>query len=136
MKKYLHLVIKVIFSTIIVLPVVSLLGILMGADIQPKPEYYTTPEAYEFIRILMNSMYITVINSVVFTLGLILLWTKRVALAALLIFPITVNIVGFHAFLDGGLLTSGALMGNVMLFINLYYLWQHREVYQTLWAKR
>lgn len=124
--KYLNIFFKVIFSLIILLPIVSLSGILLGADIQPKQEYYQTPEAFAFIQILMDSMYITVINSVIFAVGLVLIWTKRVALAMALILPISVNVVGFHAFLDGGLLTSGALMGNILLGLNLYFMWQER----------
>ena len=63
------------------------------------------------------------------------LWTRRTALAALLILPITVNVVGFHAFLDGGLLTAGAMLGNIMLLINAYFLWQQRRVYASLLAQ-
>lgn len=132
MKKYLYVVLKVIFSLIILIPVVSLIGIILGYDIEPKPEYYHTSEAFTFIQILMDSMYITVINSFVFTIGLVLLWTKRTALAAVIIFPITVNVVAFHAFLDGGLFTSGALMGNVMGAINLYFFWYHWGQYRQL----
>ncbi len=133
--KYLNIFFKVIFSLIILIPVVSLIGIFLGADIQPKQEYYNTPEAFAFIQILMDSMYITVINSVIFAAGLVLIWTKRTALAMLLILPISVNIVGFHAFLDGGLFTGGALMGNIMLVLNLYFMWQERENYRPLFNK-
>src|SRR3989344_5396207 len=63
---------------------------MFWADVEPKPEYYHTPEAYLFIKILMDAMYITVINAIVFVVGLVLLWTKRAALAAVLVFPVTV----------------------------------------------
>lgn len=135
MKKYIYVVLKVVFSLIILLPVVSLIGLMFGADIEPKPEYYNNAEAYNFIKVLMDSMYITVINAIVFVVGLVLMWTKRTALAAVLIFPITINVVAFHAFLDGGLFTGGALLGNIMLLINLYLFWYHREQYQHLLAK-
>jgi hypothetical protein len=71
----------------------------------------------------------------VHAVALVFLWTRRTALAALLILPITVNVVAFHAFLDGGLLTPGAILGNVMLLINVYFLWQHRRVYTPLLAQ-
>lgn len=132
MKKYLYIGLKIIFSLIILLPIASLIGLLLGYDIEPKPEYYNTPEAFTFIQILMDSMYITVINAIVFAVGLILLWTKRTPLAAIIIFPITVNVVAFHAFLDGGLLTGGAFMGNIMLAINLYFFWVHRDAYRSI----
>jgi hypothetical protein len=37
--------------------------------------------------------------------------------------------------LDGGLLTSGAILGNIMLLINAYFLWQHRREYAALLAQ-
>jgi hypothetical protein len=46
-----------------------------------------------------------------------------------------VNIISFHLFLDGGLLTSGAIMADVLLLINAYFLWQNRKVYSILWNK-
>lgn len=135
MKKYIYIVAKVVFSLIILLPVVSLVGLMFGADIEPKPEYYNTPEAFLFIKLLMDAMYITVINALVFVVGLVLLWTKRAALAAVLVFPITVNVFTFHAFMDGGLFTEGAFLGNIMFIINIYFLWYHREQYRQLLAK-
>jgi hypothetical protein len=81
----------------------------------------------------MDARYITVMMAVVFALALYFLWTKREALAALLILPVTLNIVGFHAFLDGGLFTSGAVMGDAIFVLNLYFLWQGRgELKQLL----
>lgn len=135
MQKYIYISLKIIFSLIILLPVVSLVGILLGFDIKPNQEYYQTTEAFAFIQVLMDSMYITVINSLVFVVGLVLLWSKRTALAAVITFPITVNVVAFHAFLDGGLLTGGALMGNIMLAINLYFFWYYRGQYAQLLSK-
>lgn len=135
MKKYIYIIAKVVFSLIILLPVVSLIGLMFGADIEPKPEYYNTPEAYLFIKLLMDAWYITVINAIVFTVGLVLLWTKRAALAAVLVFPVTVNVFAFHAFMDGGLFTEGALLGNIMFIINIYFFWHHREQYRQLLAK-
>lgn len=130
--KYVYNALKVIFSLIILVPIGGLLAILAGMDANPKPEYYNNLEAYNFIMMLMDTMYITVINSLVFAFGLVLLWTKRTALAAVIIFPITVNVVAFHGFIDGGLFTSGALMGNVMLAINLYFFWYHFDQYGEL----
>jgi hypothetical protein len=47
---------------------------------------------------------------------------------------VMVHVVAFHAFLDGGLLTGGAVLGNIMLLINLYFMWQHRREYMPLLA--
>jgi hypothetical protein len=49
-----------------------------------------------------------------------------------LILPITVNVVAFHLVLDGGLHKAGAILGDVMLLLNVYFLWQQRSKYRAL----
>jgi hypothetical protein len=120
--KTLHIIFKVVLSLILIMPVFGALGFFPA----PTAEMYTNADAFTFINILMTTKYIMIINSIVFVLSLFCLWTKRETLAGLLILPITVNIIGFHAFLDGGLLTAGAMMGNVMALLNLYFLWKNR----------
>jgi hypothetical protein len=65
-------------------------------------------------------------------LAIFALWTRREVVGVLLALPITLNVVGFHLVLDGGLLTAGAMMGNVMLVLNLYFLNIHRAQLLTL----
>lgn len=131
MKKAIDVVLKIILSLILLLPVVGLTGVMPP----PTPDLYNTPEAFAFIEMLNDIRYISIIMAIVHVLALVCLWTRRTALAALLILPITVNVVGFHAFLDGGLLTAGAVLGNVMLLINAYLLWRHRREYTPLLAQ-
>lgn len=131
MKKAIDVVLKIILSLILLLPVVGLTGVMPP----PTPDLYNTPEAFAFIEMLNDIRYISIIMAIVHVLALVCLWTRRTALAALLILPITVNVVGFHAFLDGGLLTAGAVLGNVMLLINAYLLWRHRREYTPLLAR-
>ncbi len=128
MKKALNIFLKLLLSLILFMPILGAAGVFPS----PTPEMYNTPEAYDFIAMLMASKYIMIADAVVFALAIVCLWTKRVALAALLILPITVNIVGFHLFLDGGLFTAGAIMGNVLLLLNLYFLWEERKEYLPL----
>jgi len=104
----------------------------LGLFPPPTQDLYNTPQAFAFIEMLTQVMYINYIMSLVHVIALVCLWTKREALAALLILPITVNVVGFHAFIDGGLLTGGAVLGNIMLLINLYLLWENRAQYRNL----
>ena len=118
--KIINTIIKVILSIILIMPVFGVLGIFP----EPTADMYNNIDAYAFIKVLMDSQYIMIMMSVVFLISLACLWTKRVALASLLLLPLSLNIVGFHAFLDGGLLTGGAVMGNVLLLINIYLLWQ------------
>lgn len=128
MKKILNIFLKVILSLILVMPILGATGIFPA----PTPEMYKTPEAYEFIAMLMAGKYVMILEAIVFALAIVCLWTKRAALAAILILPITVNIIGFHLFLDGGLFTPGAVMANVLLVLNLYFLWQERKEYMPL----
>ncbi len=102
----------------------------------PTPDLYKTTEAYDFIIALMNVGYITTIMAVVCVMTIFLMATNRTALAMLLILPITVNVVAFHAVIDGGLFTAGASLGNLMLILNVYFLWQNRAQYKTLLEKR
>lgn len=128
MEKVINIALKVLLSLIMVMPILGTLGIFPA----PTADLYSNPKAFAFIEALMSAGYVNVIMAIVFALALVSLWAKRVALAALLILPLTVNIVGFHAFLDGGLLTPGAVMGDVLLALNIYFLYQQRNVYRTL----
>jgi hypothetical protein len=123
MKKYLHITAKVIFSLILLMPVLGATGVFPPAT----RDLYHTDEAFAFIEILETAAYILYMMVVVHLLAIVALWTRREVVGALLALPISLNVVGFHFWLDGGLLTAGAVMGNVMLTINLYLLYFHRN---------
>ncbi|MCB9359329.1 hypothetical protein H6503_05330 [Candidatus Woesearchaeota archaeon] len=102
---------------------------------EPTKEMYNNDRAFNFISSLMNdasyTMYIMVF---VFVVSAVLLWIGYEALAAILIAPITVNIVAFHLFLDG-IFMPGAVMGNVLLLINVYLIWVNWKHYKGLFEK-
>lgn len=129
--KIVNIVLKIVLCLIIATPILGATGILPP----PTPDLYNTPEAYAFIDMLTDTKYIMYINAIIFAAAIVLIILDRMALAALLILPLTVNVVAFHAFLDGGLLTAGAVLGNIMLLINAYFLWQNRHRYMHLWEK-
>ncbi len=128
MKKILNIVLKILLSLILLIPILGILGIFP----KPTPDLYQTKEAYDFIITLANSGYIMWLMTAVFIICLVLISKNKMAPVALLLLPITLNIVGFHIFLDGGLFTSGAIMGAVFFLINLYFLWQNRNRYRVL----
>lgn len=132
MKKNLHIVAKVLFSLILILPIVGILGNLG----EPTRALYNTDQAFAFIMMLGEIGYINYMMVVVHVLALIALWTKREVVAALLELPITLNVVAFHLVIDGGLLTAGASLGNLMLLLNVYLLWVHRGALRTLIERR
>ena len=129
--KILNIILKVILCLILMMPILGATGIFPP----PTPDLYNTPQAFNFIEILMQTRYITYIMAMVFAASIVLLIIGRTALVALLILPITVNIVSFHLFLDGGLFTPGAIPGNILLLLNLYFLWNSRKQYAFLWEK-
>ncbi len=131
MKEYLHIAAKVLFSLILILPIVGITGLLGEAT----RGLYNTDQAFAFIEMLNDIAYIGYMMTVVHIIALIALWTKREALGALLELPITLNVIGFHLILDGGLFTAGAIPANAMLLLNLYFIWQNRVQYKNLLEK-
>lgn len=131
MKKITHIVLRVLLGLLIVSPILGALGIFPA----PTPDLYNTPEAYNFIKSLYDGGYMMYLMAGVFFVALGCVIMNRMALAALLILPISVNIIAFHAFLDGGLLTPGAIMGDVLFLITIYFMWIHRSQYKVLLQK-
>lgn len=132
MNKIVHVFLKLILSLIIITPLFGVLGVFP----EPTREMYGSDEAFNFISVLMNNAnYIQYTMAFVFLLSIFFLWTRREALAAALLLPITINIVFFHLFLDGGLLTGGAVLGNILLILNIYFMWINKERYNSLFKK-
>lgn len=127
--KILNTILKVVLCLMIVTPILGATGIFPA----PTPDLYNTKEAFAFIDMLFKTKYILYIMSAVFLLAIILTVLNRMSIVALLILPITVNIVAFHLFLDGGLFTGGAIMADLLFLINIHFLWQNRQKYKTLW---
>ncbi len=129
--KILNIIFRVLLVLLCVSPVLGALGIFPA----PTPDLYTTAEAYAFIMALYDTGYMNYLLAIVFAAVLALTLMNRMALAALLLLPLMINIVSFHAFLDGGLFSMGAIMADMLLVINVYFLWQNRTRYRALWAK-
>ncbi len=125
--KIVHIILKVLLSLMILTPILGAFWIFPA----PTRDLYNTDQAFAFIEFVMWTYIIWGIV-ITFALGLICLWTRREALAALLLLPVTTIIIGFHAFLDGGLFTGGAIMGVLVFAINLYLLWKNRKQYKNL----
>lgn len=132
MKKIVNIVLKAVLCIMLFMPALGALGIFPA----PTRDLYNTDIAFDFINMLMSVGYVNWLMSAVFIISLVLIIMKRTALAALLLLPVTLNIIGFHLFLDGGLFTSGAIMGNALFLLNLYFLWQNCDHYKALWNAR
>jgi hypothetical protein len=130
--KIVNIVLKVVLSLILLMPVLGTFGFLGEAT----RDLYNTDLAFSFISLLMQVGYINYMMVAVNIITIIALWTRREALGALLIAPITANVVGFHLFIDGGLFTAGAVIADILLLLNAYFLWKNRAAYQSLLTPR
>ncbi len=128
--KILGVILKVLFSLILLMPILGATGVFPA----PARDLYNTDQAFAFLQALMAAGYVNVLMAIVSAVALIALWTKREALAAVLMAPVTANIVGFHLVLDGGLLTGGAVPADILLVLNAYVAWKYRAAYRALFA--
>jgi hypothetical protein len=128
--KIFNIVLKVVLCLVLLSPVLGTLGVFPP----PTPGMYT-PQGYAFIKVLLDTGYLSQLVAAVFAIAFILILTGRMALAALLILPVLVNILFFHARLDGGLFTQGAMLADLLLALEAYFLWQNRARYKSLWHK-
>lgn len=129
--KILNIILRIILGLLIVSPILGVLGVFPA----PTQDMYNTPEAFAFISMLYASGYVLYLMAIVFTISIVLIAMNRMALASLLILPIALNIIGFHLFLDGGLFVVGAVLADVLLVLNIYFLWQNRQQYKALLEK-
>lgn len=127
--KIINIILKIALSLILVTPILGAVGIFPP----PTSDMYNTPGGFAFIEMLYATKYILYIEALVFLMAIILTIMNRMAVVAILILPIVVNIVSFHAFLDGGLLTSGAILADILLVLNVYFLWQNFPKYKIFW---
>ena len=127
--KILNIILKVLLVLLLVMPILGTLGVFPA----PTAEMYTTPEGWALIEILMSTGYIMYLIASVFAVSIVLILLNRMALAAILIAPISVNILAFHLFLEGGIFNGASVMADVLFLLNAYFLWQNRDKYQQLW---
>jgi hypothetical protein len=130
MTKYFNIFLKVLLSLILIIPILGALKLIPGAT----RDLYNTDAAFNFIK-MITSNYLSFGIAITTALTIVSMWSGRVALAMLLLLPITTNVIGFHLFLDGGLFTAGAQMGNVMALIQAYFVWKYRGEYTQLFKK-
>jgi len=82
-----------------------------------------------FLGALFVTGYIFPIMGIVWILaGLLFLFNKCSALAAIIIFPISLNILLFHLMLD----FSGGTIGILMFILNSYLLYVHWGAYKSM----
>ena len=125
MNKKLILVIRVLFGILLIA-----LGSFSFMNL-PIPEY--PPKAKAFLIALGDTGYINYALGVVFIIaGLMFVSGRYVALGALLLAPITVNIVLFHVFLD----IKSIPLALVESLLNIFIAYTEWDKYKALFASK
>lgn len=126
--KHLLTVLRILLGLFLLMPILSILNIVP----EPAAEMYT-PEGWAFMSAMIQTGYLLPLVKLMNVVCGVLLLANRTALAAILLAPLTVNIVLFHIFLDATPLSPASLPAYFLLVMNVYYLWTNRNKYHTIW---
>jgi hypothetical protein len=126
--KILTIILKVLLGLLFIMPVLGTLGVFPA----PTADLYT-PQGWAFMSAMMATGYMMPLLGITFAICLILLVTGRTALMAIILAPVTVNIICFHVFLDATPVSASSSMGWMLLILNAFFLWQERAKYRQLW---
>ncbi len=104
-----------------------LTGVNLIFSLAPFPEM--SRAANDFLSALVASHYVLPLSGIIALFsGLTFISNKYVAKGALLLLPITVNIVAFHLFLD----FASGLGAYVFFVLNIYIIWVNKDRYSEL----
>jgi len=123
-----NLVLRIILTLILLIPVGGTLGLFPA----PTAEMYGTAESWNFMSAMMQTGYMMPLIGLSFAICAILLFTGHQALSALMLVPLTVNIMAFHWFTNASPISAESALGYILLALNLYLLWYNRQKYQVL----
>lgn len=126
--KALRIFLRVLICLLLVTPILGVTGVFPA----PTAELYT-PEGWAFMSALLSSGYIMPLIGILCAVCIILFAMGRTALAAILITPLSVNVICFHAFVDTGLISPSASLGIPLFLINAFFLFDNRKKYKGLW---
>lgn len=106
-----------------------LAGLAALLHLVPKPSTPLPEGATAFAEAMMKTGYLFPLLKITETVaGALLLFKRCVPLALILLAPIVVNIVAFHAFLE----PSGIPVALVILLLELYLAWVYRNAFRPL----
>lgn len=106
---------------------------LMGLGIFGWDPPVAGPEARPFQQAMHEAGYFMPIMTGAFLItGLSFVMNRYAALAAIVLFPVSLNILLFHTLLEGGQLPAAV----VFFAINCFMLWYCRETYMPLLRSR
>jgi hypothetical protein len=109
--KILTIILKVLLGLLFIMPVLGTLGVFPA----PTADLYT-PQGWAFMSAMMATGYMMPLLGITFAICLILLVTGRTALMAIILAPVTVNIICFHVFLDATPVSASSSMSSTVPF--------------------
>lgn len=126
--KILTVVLRYLLTLLLLMPVLGALGVFPA----PTADLYT-PQGWAFMSAMMATGYMMLLLAVLCAVCIVLLVLNRTAVAALLLAPMTVNVMMFHWFLDAAPVSASSSMGYLLLILNAYFLWRNLPKYKKLW---
>lgn len=126
--KILRIVLRILLALLLVMPVLGTAGVFPA----PTADMYT-PQAWAFMNAMMDTGYMMPLLGVFFGVCLVLTIMNRMALAAAVLSPLTVNVMFFHWFLDAAPVSASSSMGYILLALNAFFLWDERAKIKQLW---
>jgi len=111
--------------------ILGLALLVFGANgfLQFMPAMEFNNAGSSFLGALFGTGYIFPIMSVVWIIaGLLFVFNRARAFAAILIFPISLNLVLFHLLLDG----SNSIFAYIIFLVNVYLIYAYWKVYRPL----
>lgn len=126
--KIVRIVLRVLLCLVLLLPILGTLGVFP----EPTADLYT-PNGWAFMQALMASGYMMPLLGILCAVVFVLTAMNKTALAAVLLAPMTVNVIAFHAFVDTGILHPAASLGILLFALNAFFLWDNRATYRALW---
>lgn len=120
-----------LIARIILGSIFTLFSLMYFFNLMPAQEIQGPSAA--FMTGLFSSGYMmTVVKLIELICGIALITGQFVALSTVVIFPITLNIFLFHAFLE----PASVAMSIVLLVLNLFLAYTNKESYQLILARK
>lgn len=126
--KILRIVLRVLLCLLLLIPILGVSGIFPA----PTAALYT-PSGWAFMSALMATPHMLPLIALTCAVCLVLFVMRRDALAAVILAPLSVNVICFHTFVDTGLISPSASLGILLFVFNAFFLWDNRKKYKALW---
>lgn len=128
--KKLHKYARILIGIFFIIVSASKLNLLPNTVNRP---HLFTPEGFNLIEAIASSGYMfSVIGIFLLLCGIALITNRYVALAAVVLIPITLNFALFHVFLGLREFSLREFISYVPLILNLYIIYIERGKYTTL----